>query len=256
MAAVYLPVMPNNIDKMQKALTMPMVLRAAVTAKRWLAKENRFATSIMEESVDNLHVKCGKHMFNNNFGRFRDFSSDFICGIANKMYLCSAIQENKQSTASVRASVIAPRCVGAFFSSSRYTYIIMYSLTAVFILINNFCSSEQRLVFLFGDTGYGSRFSAYKAKQENKMQKALTMPMVLRAAVTAKRWLAKKNEICSAVMEEKVDNFHVVAVLECIIGIIMACFVMCNIFVAALGFALLAAGTSALARDEEVSAGV
>ena len=68
--------------------------------------------------------------------------------------------------------------------------------------------------------------------------------------------LAKENEFCSAVMEEKVDNFHVVAVLECIIGIIMACFVMCNIFVAALGFALLAAGTSALARDEEVSAGV
>ena len=74
---------------------MPTVLRAAVTAKRWLAKENKFATSIMEESVDNLHVKCGKHMFNNNFGGFRDFSSDFICGIANKMYLCSAILINK-----------------------------------------------------------------------------------------------------------------------------------------------------------------
>lgn len=41
---------------MQQAFMLPVVLRAVATARQWLTKENKFASSIVEERVSNLQV--------------------------------------------------------------------------------------------------------------------------------------------------------------------------------------------------------
>lgn len=101
---------------------------------------------------------------------------------------------------------------------------------------------------MFGDTGYDSRFSVYYSQTLNSMQNSITMPLVLRAAIIAKRWFAKENEFATFVIEESVSNLQMVAVCLVSFGLTMCFF---GSFIACLiGIFLMSVGAVVLRLSE------
>lgn len=82
------------------------------------------------------------------------------------------------------------------------------------------------------------------------MQNALTMPVVLRAAITAKQWIAKENKFASMVMEESVTNLQFLAVIMTMVGFFFMFGMSVSWFYPAVGIVLMAKGVSIL-NDEE-----
>lgn len=78
------------------------------------------------------------------------------------------------------------------------------------------------------------------------MQKALSMPLVLRAAITAKQWIAKENKFATAIMEETVTNMQFLAVFMVMVGLILFLAMPVSLLYPAIGFVLMYKGGSIL----------
>ncbi len=81
------------------------------------------------------------------------------------------------------------------------------------------------------------------------MQNALTMPVVLRAAITAKQWIAKENALASSVMGESVSNSQVLAVVSVVAGLCLMPFMIGGDYaVGGLGLLLAIVGSNKLSE--------
>lgn len=128
--------------------------------------------------------------------------------------------------------------VGAFFSS-------------IHIYIIGGCLSQHTLLFGVTVLSLTTRdqaavFTVFKRQTQNSMQKALRMPLVLRAAITAKQWIAKENKFATAIMEETVTNMQFLAVFMVMVGLILFLAMPVSLLYPAIGFVLMYKGGSIL----------
>lgn len=79
------------------------------------------------------------------------------------------------------------------------------------------------------------------------MQNVLTMPVVLRAAITAKQWIAKESSFASSLMGESVSNHQVLSIFSCGLGLMLLPMTMSEYFyIGIIGIAMLFVGSKNL----------
>lgn len=77
-----------------------------------------------------------------------------------------------------------------------------------------------------------------------------TMPQVLRAVVSLKQWSASENDVCSAIMEERVSNLQMLSVLLIVVGFCMLVLTGVSAAFAIFGLSVMAVGAKQLRKED------